>query len=170
MGPALVPRPERPRAGLRADRGPAARRHRVDGHRRVNGNRASELHAEAEAAVGAQQQLQQARYDLLWAANWQNITAWRARVDGGAAAADPAGDNVAAYRDGAEGFEKLFTIDRSLLDAQGRESLDAIEENWAVMSDYNDQIFQLWAAGRSTRATPSPRARSGTSSTSWTRR
>ena len=114
----------------------------------INGNRASELHAEAEAAVGVQQQLQQARYDLLWAANWQNITAWRARVDGGAAAADPAGDNVAAYRDGAEGFEKLFTIDRSLLDATGRESLDAIQENWAVMSDYNDQIFQLWAAGQ----------------------
>ena len=85
----------------------------------INGNRASELHAEAEAAVGVQQQLQQARYDLLWAANWQNITAWRARVDGGAVAADPAGDNVAAYRDGAEGFEKLFTIDRSLLDATG---------------------------------------------------
>ena len=31
-----------------------------------------------------QQQVEAARYNLLWAANWQNITAWRARVDGGA--------------------------------------------------------------------------------------
>jgi methyl-accepting chemotaxis protein len=114
----------------------------------LNGERVSDLHAEAQAAVGVQQQLQQARYDLLWAANWQNITAWRARVDGGAVAAAPDGDNVAAYRDGAEGFERLFSIDRSLLDDKGRESLDAIESNWAVMSDYNDQIFQLWAAGQ----------------------
>ncbi len=114
----------------------------------VNGNRAADLHAEAQAAVAAQQQVEAARYDLLWAANWQNITAWRARVDGGAVAAAPDGDNVAAYRDGAEGFAELFALDRSLLDEKGRTSLDAIEENWTVMSDYNDQIFQLWAQGR----------------------
>jgi len=114
----------------------------------VNGNRASALHAESQAAVGVQRQVEAARYNLLWAANWQNITAWRARVDGGAAAAAEGGDNVKAYRDGATGFEKLFTIDRSLLDAKGRASLDTIQKNWKVMSDYNDQIFQLWAQGK----------------------
>ena len=114
----------------------------------VNGSRAHDLHAESQAAVAVQQQVEKARYDLLWAANWQNITAWRARVDGGAVAAAPDGDNVAAYRDGATGFEALFSIDRSLLDAKARASLDTIQKNWTVMSDYNDQIFQLWAQGR----------------------
>ena len=114
----------------------------------VNGNRASDLHAESRAAVAVQQEVEAARYNLLWAANWQNITAWRARVDGGAAAAAADGDNVASYRDGAAGFEKLFAIDRSLLDSKAQASLDTIQENWTVMSDYNDQIFQLWAAGR----------------------
>src|SRR6476661_10571535 len=114
----------------------------------VNGNRASALHTESQAAVGIQQQVEAARYNLLWAANWQNITAWRARVDGGAAAAAPDGDNVKAYKDGAAGFERLFTIDRSLLDAKGRTSLDTIQTNWKAMSAYNDQIFQLWAAGK----------------------
>src|SRR5215212_11072393 len=89
----------------------------------VNGNRASDLHAESQAAVAVQRQVEAARYNLLWAANWQNITAWRARVDGGAAAAAADGDNVAAYRDGAAGFEKLFSIDRSLLDPKARTSL-----------------------------------------------
>ena len=60
----------------------------------VNGNRASALHAESQAAVGVQQQVEAARYNLLWAANWQNITAWRARVDGGSVAAAANGDNV----------------------------------------------------------------------------
>jgi hypothetical protein len=55
---------------------------------------------------------------------------------------------VAFYTDGATGFEKLFSIDRSLLDSKARASLDTIQKNWTVMSDYNDQIFQLWAAGR----------------------
>ena len=114
----------------------------------VNGNRASDLQAQADAAEHIQKQVETARYDLLWAANWQNITAWRSRVDGGAVAADPAGDNVAFYRGGAEGFERLFDIDQSLLDAKGRESLAAIETNWRAMSDFNDQIFVLWAEGR----------------------
>src|SRR3954463_8101626 len=114
----------------------------------VNGNKASALHAESQAAAGVQQQVETARYNLLWAANWQNITAWRARVDGGAVAAAQDGDNVKAYRDGAAGFEKLFTIDRSLLDGKARKSLDTIQQNWKVMSDFNDQIFQLWAAGK----------------------
>jgi methyl-accepting chemotaxis protein len=114
----------------------------------VNGNRASDLHAESLAAVAVQQDVEAARYNLLWAANWQNITAWRARVDGGAVAAAPDGDNVAFYQDGAAGFEKLFAIDRTMLDAKAQASLDTIQQNWTVMSDYNDQIFQLWAAGR----------------------
>jgi methyl-accepting chemotaxis protein len=114
----------------------------------VNGNKAHDLHAESEAATHVQQQVESARYNLLWAANWQNITAWRARVDGGATAAAEDGDNVKAYRDGAKGFEKLFTIDRSLLDTKGRKSLDTIQKNWKAMSAYNDQIFQLWAQGR----------------------
>ena len=62
----------------------------------VNGNKAHDLHAESEAATHVQQQVEAARYNLLWAANWQNITAWRARVDGGAAAAAEDGVNVAA--------------------------------------------------------------------------
>ena len=86
----------------------------------MNGNRASDLHAESQAAVGVQQQVEAARYDLLWAANWQNITAWRARVDGGAVAAAEDGDNVEGLPGRREGFEKLFSIDRSLLDAKGR--------------------------------------------------
>src|SRR3954469_16557285 len=114
----------------------------------VNGNKASALHAESQAATNVQQQVEAARYNLLWAANWQNITAWRARVDGGAAAAAEGGDNVKAYRDGAKGFEALFAIDRSLLDPKARASLDTIQKNWKVMSDYNDQIFQLWAQGK----------------------
>ncbi len=114
----------------------------------VNGNRASDLQAQADAAVLVQKQVETARYDLLWAANWQNITAWRSRVDGGAVAAAADGDNVAFYRDGAEGFEQLFDIDPSLLDEKGRASLAAIETNWRAMSDFNDQIFELWAAGR----------------------
>ncbi|MBB3086170.1 methyl-accepting chemotaxis protein [Geodermatophilus sabuli] len=114
----------------------------------VGTSRISDLNAEATAAVGVQRTVEAARYDLLWAANWQNITAWKARVDGGPVAADPNGDNIAAYRDGASGFEELFALDRSLLDQQGRDSLDAIEQNWSAMSDYNDQIFALWAQGR----------------------
>jgi methyl-accepting chemotaxis protein len=113
----------------------------------VNGERASELQAEADAAVVVQQEVEAARYDLLWAANWQNITAWKSRVDGGATAAAPDGDNIAFYRDGAEGFEELFAIDRSLLDDTGRTSLETIETNWEAMSAYNEQIFQLWEQG-----------------------
>jgi methyl-accepting chemotaxis protein len=114
----------------------------------VFGERATQAQAEARAAVDVQQHVEAARYDLLWAANWQNITAWRARVDGGASAAAPSGDNVAAYRDGAEGFTRLFDIDRSLLDDAATKSLETIEAQWAVMSDYNDQIFELWEQGR----------------------
>src|SRR6185312_1629863 len=98
--------------------------------------------------VDVQQQVEAARYQLLWAANWQNITAWRVRIGGGPKAADPNGDNVKNYKDGAAGFEKLFAIDPSQLDAKGRASLAAIKQNWAKMSAYNDQIFALWAQGK----------------------
>jgi methyl-accepting chemotaxis protein len=108
----------------------------------------ADLNDEVAAAVQVQREVETARYDLLWAANWQNITAWRARVDGGAVAADPNGDNVKNYTDGAKGFEELFDIDRSQLDAKGRASLDTIQENWQKMSAFNDQIFALWAQGR----------------------
>ncbi|SFL60101.1 methyl-accepting chemotaxis protein, partial [Geodermatophilus ruber] len=114
----------------------------------VGMNRVADLNAEADEAAAVQRTVETARYDLLWAANWQNITAWRARVDGGAVAAAPDGDNVTTYRGGAEAFERLFDLDRSQLDAEGRASLDTIEENWAVMSDYNDQIFTLWSQDR----------------------
>ncbi|NYJ05343.1 methyl-accepting chemotaxis protein [Petropleomorpha daqingensis] len=114
----------------------------------ISRNEIDRLNDQATAAVGVQREVEAARYQLLWAANWQNITAWRARVDGGAAAADPNGDNVKNYTDGAKGFEKLFGIDRSQLDAKGRTSLDTIQENWQKMSAFNDQIFALWAQGR----------------------
>jgi hypothetical protein len=110
----------------------------------ISRDRVAQLNDEVTAAVEVQRQVEAARYDLLWAANWQNITAWKSRVQGGALAAAPGGDNVKAYQDGATGFEKLFTIDRSRLDAKGRESLDAIQQNWQKMSAYNDQIFALW--------------------------
>ncbi|MGY1848648.1 MULTISPECIES: methyl-accepting chemotaxis protein [unclassified Blastococcus] len=110
--------------------------------------RVADLHAEARDAVAAQRVVEGARYDLLWAANWQNITAWKARVEGGAVAAAADGDNVAAYRDGATGFEALFDLDRDQLDADAEASLEVIERNWALMSDYNEQIFLLWQQGR----------------------
>ncbi len=110
--------------------------------------RVGDLHEQATAAVDAQRTVEDARYNLLWAANWQNITAWNARVVGGATAAAPTGDNVANYRDGAEGFEELFTIDRGQLDADAEASLAVIQENWTAMSDYNEQIFALWAQDR----------------------
>jgi methyl-accepting chemotaxis protein len=110
--------------------------------------RTSTLEGDVEAAIGVQDEVQAAKYELLWASNWQNITAWRARVDGGAVAADPAGDNLPNYADGAAGFEQLFTVDRSLLDAKGRSSLDVIEQQWPQMKAFNEQIFQLWAAGQ----------------------
>jgi methyl-accepting chemotaxis protein len=114
----------------------------------VGTQRVGDLHAKATQAVAAQRTVETARYDLLWAANWQNITAWNARTLGGPVAAAADGDNLANYRDGAEGFEKLFAIDRSQLDADAEASLAVIQENWATMSDYNDQIFSLWAQGR----------------------
>src|SRR3954453_12281700 len=58
----------------------------------LNGSRARDLKAPARAALEIKRQVESALYNLLWAADWQNITAWRSRVDGGAAAAAPGGD------------------------------------------------------------------------------
>ena len=116
----------------------------------VGTQRVTTLHEQATRAVAAQRTVESARYELLWAANWQNITAWRARVDGGAKAAAPDGDNIKNYTDGAHGFEALFSIDRSQLDAKAQESLGVIEQNWKKMSAYNDQIFVLWQQGHLT--------------------
>ncbi|WNB85222.1 methyl-accepting chemotaxis protein [Cellulomonas sp. ATA003] len=108
--------------------------------------RIGDLEDQLGAAVDVQDTVERARYDLLWASNWQNITAWRARVDGGAVAADPAGDNLPNYTDGVDGFESLFALDRTMLDAAGAENLDVIEEQWSELLEYNDEIFALWAA------------------------
>ncbi|HTW16475.1 MAG TPA: methyl-accepting chemotaxis protein [Nocardioides sp.] len=100
-------------------------------------------------AVATQQQVERGRYQLLWLANWQNITAWKARTDGGAAAAAPDGDNLANYTDGVEGFEsEILGLDTASLNADGRASLAAIESDWQEYLGYNDEIFELWRAGR----------------------
>jgi methyl-accepting chemotaxis protein len=114
----------------------------------VGTQRVAALHEQATRAVAAQRTVASARYDLLWAMNWQNVTAWRSRVDGGAKAAAPDGTNIKHFTEGASGFEKLFAMDRSQLDAKAQESVAVIEQNWKKMSVYNDQIFVLWQQGR----------------------
>ena len=99
-------------------------------------------------AVAVQDVVEQSRYDLLWASNWQNITAWKARSEGGATAAAAAGDNLANYQDGVDGFERLFEIDRAVLSDAAVENLDQIERKWSELLDYNDQIFGLWSEGK----------------------
>ncbi|SCX43514.1 methyl-accepting chemotaxis protein [Klenkia marina] len=107
-----------------------------------------DINSRMQAAVEVQDQVQTAKYDLLWATNWQNITAWKSRVDGGAVAAAPDGDNVTTYRQAVTDFERVFDLDRAELTADGRTALDVVEDNWTAMSQYNDQIFDLWAAGQ----------------------
>jgi len=101
-----------------------------------------------QAAVDVQDEVQDAKYDFLWATNWQNITAWKSRVDGGAVAAAPDGDNVTTYRQAVTDFERVFDLDRSELTPDGRAALDVVQTNWTQMAQYNDQIFDLWAAGQ----------------------
>jgi methyl-accepting chemotaxis protein len=80
-------------------------------------------------AVSTQQQVERGRYQLLWLANWQNITAWKTRTDGGAAATAVDGDNLPNYTDGVEGFEsEILGLDPGDLDAAGRASKAAIED------------------------------------------
>ena len=96
-------------------------------------------------AVATQQQVERGRYQLLWLANWQNITAWKSRVDGGASAAATDGDNLANYNDGVAGFEKeILGLDPATLNAEGKKSLAEIDAEWKEFLGYNDQIFQLW--------------------------
>ena len=99
-------------------------------------------------AVAVQDSVEQARYDLLWASNWQNITAWKSRSDGGASAAAVGGDNLKNYQDGVDGFERLFEVDRSALGASAVKNLQTIQDQWKQLLDYNDQIFALWREGK----------------------
>jgi methyl-accepting chemotaxis protein len=107
-----------------------------------------DLSGRMQAAVDVQDEVQDAKYDFLWATNWQNITAWKSRVDGGAVAAAPDGDNVTTYRQAVTDFERVFDLDRSELTPDGRAALDVVQQNWTAMAQYNDQIFDLWAAGQ----------------------
>ncbi len=100
-------------------------------------------------AVSTQQQVERGRYQLLWLANWQNITAWKTRTDGGAKAAAVDGDNLPNYDDGVKGFEtEILGLDPDDLDAAGRASLADIEQQWQEFLGYNDQIFELWRDGK----------------------
>ncbi|KQW53649.1 hypothetical protein ASC77_05110 [Nocardioides sp. Root1257] len=100
-------------------------------------------------AVSTQQQVERGRYQLLWLANWQNITAWKSRVVGGETAAAPDGDNLPNYDDGVAGFEKeILGLDPDSLNAAGKKDLADIEASWKEFLGYNDQIFQLWREGR----------------------
>jgi len=100
-------------------------------------------------AVSTQQQVERGRYQLLWLANWQNITAWKSRVAGGASAAATDGDNLANYTDGVDGFEKeILGLDPATLNAAGQKDLADIQAAWTEFLGYNDQIFQLWREGR----------------------
>jgi len=104
---------------------------------------------EWDQAVSTQQQVERGRYQLLWLANWQNITAWKSRVDGGAAAAAADGDNLANYDDGVAGFEKeILGLDPATLNAQGRTALSDIDSAWQEFLGYNDQVFELWRKGQ----------------------
>jgi methyl-accepting chemotaxis protein len=108
--------------------------------------RTAALEDELEQAVGLQEAAADARYQLLWASNWQNITAWKSRVDGGRVAARPASDNVKFYREGVAGFEQLFEVDRSALEPEALESLETIESQWGALLGFNEQILELWQA------------------------
>jgi methyl-accepting chemotaxis protein len=108
----------------------------------------SHLDAELAKAVAVQDDVERARYDLLWASNWQNITAWKARSEGGATAAAADGDNLKNYADGVAGFERIFDLDRTVIDRSAERHLDTIEEQWGQLLTYNDRIHGLWAAGR----------------------
>ncbi|SDB91137.1 methyl-accepting chemotaxis protein [Sanguibacter gelidistatuariae] len=117
----------------------------VSGVALVGQERVKDIDDRVTAAVGVQMDVADAKYQLLWATNWQNITAWKSRVDGGAVAAAPDGDNVKTYRAAVVEFEKVFDIDQSLLTDEGRASLAVIAESWPEMAEYNEDILGLWA-------------------------
>ena len=100
-------------------------------------------------AVAAQQQVERGRYQLLWLANWQNITAWKSRTDGGATAAAVDGDNLKNYDDGVKGFEaEIFGLDPDDLNPEGKAAVAHIQSQWQEFLGYNDQIFTLWRDGK----------------------
>jgi methyl-accepting chemotaxis protein len=100
------------------------------------------------AQVQAQDAIEAARYNLLWASNWQNITAWKVRTADGAAAAANGGDNLKNYDDGVAGFEKLFALDPTLVGEKGAKDLADIQGQWSQLLDANKQIFALWQQGK----------------------
>ncbi|WP_240942529.1 methyl-accepting chemotaxis protein [Planosporangium thailandense] len=115
----------------------------------VGSNTVNKRQAEWSRAIAVEQSVDQGRYNLLWLANWQNITAWKARTEGGAAAAAEGGDNLKNYQDGVQGFEKnIFGLNPSQLTPQGRTSLSRIRQQWDSYLDYNNQIFALWRSGK----------------------
>jgi methyl-accepting chemotaxis protein len=117
----------------------------VTGVALVGQDRIEDIDDQVTAAVGVQMDVADAKYQLLWATNWQNITAWQSRVVGGAEAAAQDGDNVTTYRAAVVEFEKVFEIDQSLLTDDGRASLATIAETWPAMAEYNEEILDLWA-------------------------
>jgi methyl-accepting chemotaxis protein len=116
----------------------------------LSGSRAVEDKQRSWAgATAVQAQVEQGRYQLLWLANWQNITAWNARTAGGAAAAAVDGDNLKNYQDGVDGFAStVLALDESQLTPAGRESLASIRADWSAFTGYNDEIFALWRDGK----------------------
>jgi methyl-accepting chemotaxis protein len=104
--------------------------------------------AELAALVKMQDDVAAARYNLLWASNWQNITAWKVRTAEGAQAAATGGDNLKNYQDGVDGFEKLFEVDPRVAGEQGAKDLDSIKAQWESLLSANQQIFALWQQGK----------------------
>ena len=138
----------------------------------INGNRASDLHAEAR---GRGRRPAAARAGPLRPALGRQLAEHhrlagpgrRRRRRGRRRTATTSRPTATAPRASSE----LFTIDRSLLDATGREQ--PRRDRGELGRDERLQRPDLPAVGGragSTRATPSPPARSGTCSTSWTRR
>lgn len=91
--------------------------------------------------------VEKARYDMLDAANWQNVVAWRSRVAGGPVAAAPNGEALIAYRDAVARFETIFDLPPERLNEAGQAALAEVSANWQSFKDYNDQIFNLWSRG-----------------------
>ena len=111
----------------------------------VNGNRASDLQAQATRRH-VQQQVETARYTCSGRRTGRTSPPGAARRRR-PAARRPAttSRSTAAARRASSGSSPST---RASSTRKGRESLAAIETNWRAMSDYNDQIFELWAAGR----------------------
>jgi methyl-accepting chemotaxis protein len=115
----------------------------------VGSSTVNKRQAEWNRAVVVSEQVEQGRYNLLWLANWQNITAWNSRTKGGATAAAVGGDDLKNYQDGVKGFEQdIFKLDPAQLTPEGRQNLEHMRQQWDSFLNYNDQIFALWRAGK----------------------